>query len=187
MNIHDLSRRTHISLANLRKLERLDVLKLDEETPLAAPLRLHLGRNQRMTVAQMLALIDEPATLDELGKYEARARAQLATLGDVKATAAPRSVTAEIVEASKGNPEACRALANWLKAILPSEPVPYHWVAVRLLAPLNEFLRETNAPLINLALLKVRGLPEFAGWWKSVPIAGRNTIVFQKAKIALDL
>jgi len=180
MNIHDISRRTHISLENLRKLERLGVLKLDEETPIAAPLRLHLARNQRMTVAQILTLIEEPEIVEELGKYAERARAQISALGDVKATAAPRSVTAEIVEASKGNPDACRIIADWLKEVLPSEPVPYHWVAVRLLAPLNEFLREMNAPLINLALLKVRGLPEFAGWWRSVPKSGRNTIIFKR-------
>lgn len=188
MNIHDISRRTHIPLGSLRKLERLGVLMLDEEHDAAPAIRLHLGRNQQMSVAHLLALLDTPALVDDLGKYVDRAKGQVAALGDIKASAAPREVTAEIPEASKGKPDALRTLADWAKSILPAEPVSYHWLAVRLLFPLNEFLREQNAPLVNLALLKLRQSPEFAGWSRSVPRGGKTTTIFSRpANISLDL
>lgn len=188
MNIHDISRRTHISLANLRKLERLGVLMLDDENELAPVLRLHLGRNQRMTVAHMLALLDAPAMIAELGKYADRAKSQVDALGDVKASVAPREITAEIPEAAKGNPQAIRALGDWIKGALPEYAVPYHWIAVRLLFPLNEFLREQNSRLVNLALLKLRQSPDFAGWSRSVPRGGKTTTIFSRpANNSLDL
>lgn len=187
MNIHDISRRTHIPLGSLRKLERLGVLMVDDEHDLAPAIRLHLGRNQQMSVAYLLALLDTPALVDDLGKYVDRAKGQVAALGDVKATAAPREVTAEIPEAAKGKPDALRALADWAKAILPADPVPYHWLAVRLLFPLNEFLREQNSPLVNLALLKLRQSPEFAGWSATIGAKRPSVIFCRPANFPLDL
>lgn len=189
MNIHDISRRTHIAIGTLRKLERLGVLMVDDEDDAAPAIRLHLGRNQQMSVAHLLALLDTPALVDDLGRYVDRAKGQIAALGDVKATAAPREVTAEIPEAAKGNPAALRTLGEWVKSILPaSDPASYHWLAVRLLFPLNEFLREQNSPLVNLALLKLRQAPEFAGWSRSVPRGGKTTTIFSRpANFPLDL
>lgn len=188
MNIYEVSRRVGISLSKLRSLEKLKILKLYPEEELAPALRFHLGRNAHLSVAQLLALLDAPATLDDLGRYAVRARAQLTSLGDVKAGAAPRDVTAYSIDAGKGDVAAAEILAAWLRSVLPGFAVTHHWVAVRLLIGLPESLREQNAKMLTLALLHVRKLPSFAGWWHSEEFGMRNTIKYHaKAHLPLDL
>lgn len=186
MNIHEMSNRTGVSLSTLRKLDRLGVLKVDAESDAAAAIRFHLTRNQQMTAAQFLAVLDDRTLISELGRYSARCQAQLDGLGAVEATLAPKSVTAEIPQAARGDDDAALVIAEWLMSILPADPVPHAWPAVRLLMPLNEFLREQYAPLINLALLNVRRLPEFALCWRSEKIGDRNQIRYF-SKTTLDL
>lgn len=184
MNIHQLGNRTGISLAILRKLDKLKVLKIEAESDAAAEIRFHLMRNQRMTVAQCLTLIADPSLVDELGKYATRASAMLLELGDVQG--APNEVAAEISQAAKGDDDAALVIAQWLMQVLPAGTVPHAWVAVRLLLPLNEFMRVQYLSLVGLALMNVRRLPEFAGYWRSVKIGGKNEIRYF-AVDALDL
>jgi len=194
MDIYTLARKARVPLKTLRRIEKFGALKVDKESEQISQLLFHMRGNMKFTLPMLLWLIDDPALIDELGyisgTYAKRAEAQLRTLGDVKATGAPIDVTAEIQEASKGNADAALVLAQWLMNVLPDErTVSYHWIAARLLSPLNAFLREQNAPWITLALLNVRRLPEFAGYWKSVSIGARNEIqYFAKKELAgLDL
>lgn len=185
MNIYEMSQRTNISVSKLKKLQRLDVLKVDPENPVAALLRFHLARNQQLTAAHTLALLAAPEILDQLGKYTDRAKAQLAAIGSV--TAAPRNVTAAIFEAGRGDAGEAETLAAWLRDVLPREAVPYHWVAVRLLYGLPDTLKKQYAKRLNIALANVRKLESFAGYWTPEEIGVRNKIIYHQPKLALDL
>ena len=179
MNIHEIAKRSGVSLVNLRKLDRMGVLIVDQESERAGALRFHMARNPQLTTGQLLELMDDSDLIDELGSYEPRAREQLAAI-DWKGTAlpwsAPKYVTAAIRDAGKGDENAARIIAGWLMEILPAvgKPVGHHWVAVRLLHPLNAHLREQNSGLVSFALSHVRRLPEFAGYWKLEKIGKKN-------------
>jgi hypothetical protein len=190
LNIYEIAEKFAISVAKLRKMERDGCLRVDgEDSETAAALRHYLARNQQMTVAQIMSLLDSPALYIELGKWADRARTQVAALGDVKATAAPRDVTAYIDDAARGDSEAVEILMRWLHGVLPAKPVPHSWIAARLLINLPENLRASFIKRIPIALLNVRKQPEFAGWWTLAPTGAkdRNQTFYQKAKIALDL
>lgn len=187
MNIYELSKKSRVPLKSLRKLDELRALKIDAENDKMSKLVFHMAKNQRYTLPMLLWFLDDPGLLEDIGiesrRYQQRATVQLGELGDIAATSAPKHVTAEIREAGKGDDDAALVIANWLRLILPVEPVGHQWVAARLLAPLDEFLREQSAPMISLALLNVRRLPEFAGFWESEKIAKKNQIRY----FSLDL
>lgn len=190
MNIYEISEEHSISVTKLRKLERDGLLCVDgQESQTAAALRYHLRRNQIMTVAQVLQLIDAPGLVIELNRWAERARTQLEALGDVKATQAPRDVTAYIDDAARGDAEAIAILLRWLQIVLPTRPVPHAWVGVRLLVGLPENLRAYNIRRVPLALLNVRKQPEFAGWWHLASTGGteRNRTFYARPKIIFDL
>lgn len=185
MNIYQLSVKAGITVGKLRKLEKLGALKLDGETGFLDSLLFHMRGNQTLTVSQLLTLIEDPDLLDDLAaakpRYASRAREQIAAIGDASQHLAPREVTAAIVGASRGDDDESLIIVDWFKSVLPASPVPHAWLTVRLLAPLNEFMRGQTAPLISPALLNVRKLPEFAGYWQSEKIGTRSTIkYFQK-------
>jgi hypothetical protein len=189
MNIYQLSVKTGIPVVKLRKLDKLGALVTDGETGFLDTLIFHMRGNRVLSVAQLLALLDAPDLLDELGavrpRYASRAREQIAALGDTSTDRAPREVTAAIQGASRGDDDESLIIVEWLKTILPAAPVPHAWIVVRLLLPLNEFMREQAAPLISPALLNARKLPEFAGYWRSEKVGTRPAIkYFQKV---LDL
>lgn len=188
MNIHDLAARTGISLKILRKLEKINVLKLDPENALAAELRFSLSRQSQLSVMDLLTLLENPDIFGDLRQYDERAREQVARLGDVTSGAAPKHVTAEIPNAAKGDRRAALVIADWLKGILPAGPVGYHWVAARLLFPLNPFLRKENSKHVIRALLIVRAQPEFAGWWHVRKIHKVDRAeYFRAANVSLDM
>lgn len=185
MNIHELSSRTNISLSNLRKLERLKVLRIDKESELAPMLRWHLARNQHMTVAQLLDVLAAPAVVGELGRYADRARAQLAEIGVV--SAAPPEVTAAIYDAGKSDEASAEIIAAWLRDILPVEPVSYYWIAVRLLYGLPDTLKTQYAKRLNVALANVRKLDSFAGWFSFEKNGERRTVKYHKPLAYVDM
>jgi hypothetical protein len=193
MNIFRLSFQSGIPLRKLRLLDKLGALRVDPNPEFIDGLIFHMRGNRNLTVAQLLALIDDPAALDDLGaarpRYASRAREQLAALGDIVPQAAPREVTAAIQGASRGDDDESLIIATWLKSVLPVEPVSHAWITVRLLFPLNAFMREQTAPLISPALLNMRKLPEFAGYWQSEKIGARSTIKYfrTRGEISLDL
>lgn len=190
MNIFEISEEFGLSVAKLRKMDKRGVLRLDsEENKRAAALRHYLARNQSLTVAQLMCLIETPAIYLDLGKWAKRAKAQVDGLGAVEATAAPLDVTAYIDDAARGDAEAIGILMRWLQGALPNKLVPHAWIATRLLLPLPENLRAANIKLIPIALLNVRKQPEFAGWWRLVQLGGtgRNQTFYEKPYSALDL
>jgi len=196
MNIYQLSLKTGISVTKLRKVEKLGALKTDGDTSFLDSLIFHMRGNQALSVSQLLTLVESRDLLDELEavkpRYASRAREQVQALGDMTRGLAPRDVTAAIVGASRGDDDEGLIIAEWLKTVLPVDPVPHAWVTVRLLAPLNEFMRGQTAPFISPALLNVRKLPEFSDWWRSEKIGTRNQIRYfrpagEKSLDTLDL
>lgn len=183
MNIHELSRRTGVTLTKLRAIERLGALKVDAENATAQQIQFTLSRNPVLTLASALALLDDPSLIYDLGHYEKRARAQIDQLGNVKP--APRDAGAAIEGAAHGDEGSCAILAKWLASALPTEPVPYLWIAVRLLVALPETLRASLAGKVNIALAHVRKRADFEPYWSSATRSGKVTILYHKPRLDL--
>lgn len=189
MNIHDTATKYKISVSALRRLEKGGLLKFEKPSDSVAKMRFLLIRNQQLPVESLLELMDDPGTLFDLHKYEERGRAQITALGDVRGSVAPIEALASISDAAGGDAIAAQALADWLMPILPRDPVSHHWVAVRLLFPLDPIQRGAMLGKVSFALMHMRKLESFAGYWESVENkAGRKEIkYFQKKLDAFDL
>lgn len=185
MNIHDISTKYKISVTALRRLEKGGILQFEKPSDTVAKMRFLLIRRQQLPVESLLELLDDPGTLFDLYKYEERGRAQLKELGDVRGSLAPIEALAAISDAAGGDPVAAQAIADWLMRILPREPVPHHWVAVRLLLPLDPVQRDVMLPKASFALMHMRRLESFVGYWESVENkAGRKEIRYFQKKLA---
>jgi hypothetical protein len=189
MNLFEYCERYHISVAKARRQMKDGVLRLDrEENEQAAQMRFYLGRGQHLTLAHMVALLENSSILLDLGRYEERAEAQLAELGDVKGAAAPREVAAHITDARSGKePESIAILVAWLRSVIPTHPVSHYWVALRLLWGLPENIRKYDVPRVPLALLQCRKHPDLAGWWRVVESRGRTQTIYQRPEKPFDL
>lgn len=187
MNIYDISTKFKISVGALRRLEKGGLLKFEKPSETVAKMRFLLIRNQQLPVESLLELLDDPGTIFDLHKYAERGRTQLRALGDVRADMAPIEAQAAISDAAGGDAFAAQAIADWLISILPRDPVGHHWVAVRLLLPLDPIQREAMLPKASFALMHMRKLDSFAGYWESVENkAGRKEIrYFQKKPLDL--
>lgn len=188
MNIHDVATKSGVSVRALRKLEKLKLIRFDpdaDEHPRAAEMRFLLMRNQQLSAALLVELIENPPAFYDLRKYEQRARDQVAALGDVAATVAPIEVLAAIGDAAGADASAAQTLADWLMEILPGDPVSHYWVAVRLLLPLDPIQRDAIGKQISLALMHMRKLESFAHYWRSVPgTAGRTVINYFRPAVS---
>lgn len=192
MNIFEFCERFHISLAKARKMNKAGVLRLDENTSEAiTEIRHSLSRGQPLTAAQLVELVENPSAVLDLGRYASRAQDELDALGDARAQAAPKLVAAYVTDAAKGDPEAVGVLLDWLKRILPAQPVSHSFIAVRLLLGLAPNIRQYDVPRIPRALLNCRRHDAFAGWWRVENRKSRNVTIYQrpdkKALANLDL
>lgn len=189
MNIFDFCERFHISLAKARKMDKMGVLRLDENTnEHAAEIHHWLSRGQKLTAAQLCALVEEPSLLLDLGRYAGRAEQQIDALGNVKSQAAPKTVSAFVTDAAKNDAEAVDVLVGWLRDIIPSKPVGHSYIAVRLLLGLAPNIRHYDVPRIPRALLNCRQRPDFEKWWRVDRQKSRNVTLYQRPKLdALDL
>lgn len=192
MNIFEFCERFHISLAKARKMNKAGVLRLDENTSDAiTEIRHSLSRGQPLTAAQLVELVESPSAVLDLGRYASRAQDELDALGDARAQAAPKLVAAYVTDAAKGDPEAVGVLLDWLKRILPAQPVSHSFIAVRLLLGLAPNIRQFDVPRIPRALLNCRRHDAFAGWWRVENRKSRNVTIYQrpdkKALANLDL
>lgn len=188
LTIREAASQSGVSLASLRKLEKLGWLKFAEVSadPLKAEaeaLRFHLSRNQALTVAQCLALLERPDLLDELPpKYGERAAAQLATLGHAQSEAPGSRVTAYIGDAARGDVDAAQQLAGWLIGALPAHDVPHAWVAVRLALGVPPHMRDDACKAMPLALMHTR--KRLSGYFHK---EGKNTVYHQFRLTCVDL
>jgi hypothetical protein len=84
-SIHEFCAEFHISVAKARRMDKRGWLRIDGNATPIDEIRMALKRGQRLTVAQLVELIENPAGLLELGKYQAPAEAQLEALKDPRA------------------------------------------------------------------------------------------------------
>lgn len=186
MNIFDLADKSGISVKKLRVLDKLGGLRHDANATPLDGIAATIRSGNRLSVAQLVYLIENPAGALELGdKYAGKAQTQLDELGRVKGQEAPRSISALILDAFENNPEAVAAVVGWCKSIIPAEPVGHSYIATRLLLGVPENLRVHDFPRLRRLMSNCREHPEFAGWWHKEKVSSRNRTVYQKT--ALDL
>jgi len=179
MNIFDFCDRFNISLAKARRMEKANVLRLDENTPdEVQEIRHLLLRGQPLSASHLAGLIENPGWKMDLGKYADKALAALAPLGDALDEKAPLMVSAYIADAAGNDPHAQGEIIAWLRKIIPRKPVPYNYVAVRLILGIPPIDRVNDIPRIPRVLLNVRKHESFSGYWRLVQNGTRNATVF---------
>jgi hypothetical protein len=188
VNVFEFAEEFRLSLAKARKIKKRFPQIFDEADSAMDPLRATLAKGNRLTVPQLVELIENRAGLLELGKYATTAERELAALGNPQGQVAPNAVAANIMEAAKNEPEAVQILVDWLKEIIPAEPVEHAYIGTRLLLGVPDTIRKFEAPRIPRALLNARQHPDFAGWWRVEKSVSRNVTLYQKGtKKGFDL
>lgn len=166
MNLFEFAEKFRLSLPKVKQMHKAGYLRLDDDLGSEATAIRHLlSRGQPLTAAMLCTLVEDPGMALDLGRYSARAQAQLDDLGNAKAQAAPKEVAAYISDAARGDPQAVAVLVNWLKDVIPARPVNHSFIAVRLLLGLAPSVRKFDIPRIPRALLECRKVSDFAGWW----------------------
>lgn len=160
-------------------------LRIDGKTTPVDEIRLALKKGARLTVAQLVTLIESPSGILELGKYSEPAQKQLAAIGDAKREAAPPTVAANILETYQNEPEGVAIVALWVRSIIPAQPVGHAYVATRLLLGVPDNQREYETPRLQRALMNCRQHPLLTGLWRTERVASRNVTIYEKP--ALDL
>jgi hypothetical protein len=184
--IYDFCERSHISLKKARRLDKEGWLRLSSEVTPLDEIRLTLRTGaRRLSVAQLVYLVDNPSHMLELGKYGKLAEAQVDALDNPTHEIAPKEVAANILEAYKNEPEAVDIVASWVASIIPNKPVNHAYLAVRLLLGVPENIRKYDFAHIQRVFMHCRAHPKLAGCWKTVRQASRNVTFYQK--LALDL
>lgn len=186
MNVFEFHERYKISLTKARLIAKENPHWFDGTSTATDAARATIAKGNAPTAMQLVELIENPASLLELGKYVDTAEREIAKLGNPLGQVAPKEVVANIMEAAKGEPEAVEILVNWLKSITGDSPVGHAFIAVRLLLGTPASIRKSEGPRIPRALLNARNHPDFAGWWHTKPDGkNRNVTIYQKK--AFDL
>lgn len=178
MNIYETAAQFKVSVAKIRKMDKAGIMRLDNAHPLTDSMRFYLGKGQPLTVAQLVALVEDPTLIEQLGDKAGVALAQVAALGNPNP--APAETVAEIDQASRGDMEATgRIIPYLITCILEAESkgqpvINHHYIAVRLVLGSPASLRDYNAARIARALLNCRTHPGFAGWWRVVPKGAKS-------------
>lgn len=180
MNLFEFSEEFRISLAKARKIKKRFPQIFNEADSAFDPMRGTLSKGNRLTAPQLVELIENPGGLLELGKYATKAEQELAALGNPAGQVAPKAVVANIMESAKGEPEAVQILVDWLRTIIPADPVEHAFIATRLLLGIPATIRKYEAPRIPRALLNARKHDDFAGWWRVETVASQNRTYYQK-------
>ena len=187
MNVFEFSEKYKISRAKSRQIAKDNPQWFPDAPGDFDHIRAGLMNGDKLTALQLIQLIEQPSGLLELGGQAGKAKSELDALANPQA--APKEVSANIMEAAKGEPEAIRILVDWLKSIIPEKPVSHAFIAVRLLLGVPVSIRKSEGARIPRALLNARKQPDFAGWWHIVEgRKNRNVTIYQKSDLAnLDL
>lgn len=184
-SIHEFAAEYHISLGKARRMEKAGWLRVDANATPIDEIRIALKKGARLTVAQLVELIENPSGLLELGAYARQAQAQLDILGDPKSEAAPRDIAAQLLDAYRNEGEAVAAVASWVVSVLPSGPVGHAYIATRLLLGVPESIRKFDVPRLQRVLMNVRAHPLMVNNWRTVKQASRNVTYYQKRTLDL--
>lgn len=163
MNLYEFAEKFDISLRKARLMHEAGVLALDlADDPELSEIRLLLAKSAPLPVLKLCRLATDPQACKALGKYSAKAAEQVAVVGS-SPVPAPRPIAALIAEAARKDLQACKALLTWMGATLPSEPVPYAWIGVRLLLGINPANRKAEFRHLRPAMRWVRDLIDREG------------------------
>jgi hypothetical protein len=185
MNIFEISDKSKISVKALKRLDKLGVLRHDANLTILDDIRGTLRIGNKLSVGQLVYLIDNPAGLLELGKYGSKAEPQIEALENPAAEAAPPEVSSLILDAFEKQPEAIASIVAWLKTIIPEKPVGHAYVASRLLLGVPAGVRAAETPRLQRVMMHCRDNPDFAGWWRRETSFSRNRTVYQKTMLDL--
>ncbi len=192
MDLHEISLQCDIPLYLLRRLVKHKHLRPGQSSnPLAAKLQFILARNRPLSVAHLVALLEDEdeSLLDSLGKYMGKAMDQIAKLGSWRDEIASHDVVMDIEGAALKSETPARNLITWIKATLPAQgEVSHAWLAVRIAMGAKPQFRGIILNRINLALLNCRAQPEFAGWFTVRKAKGQAVTFYHRpANLAFDL
>lgn len=179
-SIHEFCAEFHISLGKARRMEKRGWLRVDTNATPIDEIRISLKKGAKLTVAQLVELIENPGGLLELGAYARQAQAQLDVLGDPKSEAAPADIAAHILDAYRNESEAVEAVATWVESILPAGPVGHAFIATRLLLGVPENIRKYDVPRLQRVLMNARAHPVLKPHCFTARDSSRNRTVYQK-------
>lgn len=183
--LYEISEEMRISVKKLRQMHKKGYLRCDGSVdPIADDIRTFLNSGLHLTVKQLVALIDTPSLLLEIGPKQDKAQGYVESLGDIDP--APDDVWPEIAGAAAGDKESVQKLVQWAYEAIPAEgKVSYHYLAVRLLLAVPEDLRKYEFPRLNKAFLNMRKSPEFEGYWFTERQGKRNVTWYHQPSFDL--
>lgn len=184
LTLKEISLKSGVGVHSLRKLVKTGFLKAMDEDPQATAIRNMLAKQRPLSVSHLVAIMTEPALVEMLGRYGAEAQAQVARLGRVYDSAAPREISALIDDAANNRADAVAALGGWLRVSIPEHDVSHAWLAIRLIWNSPENLRAEDIKRVPLALINVR--PEIPGYWRVDKLDGRTQTIYRCPKF-IDL
>ena len=192
MDLYEISVKSSLPIRTLKRLQKLGCLKVGQSSnPLAAQIRFGLSRHNPLSVAHLIALLEDEdeILLDALGNHIVAAADQIAKLGDWRNDIAPPEIAMTIDSAAIKDEIATRNLIAWIQATLPAQgEVSHAWLAVRIAMGAKPHFRGIILNRINLALLNCRAQPEFAGWFTVRKAKGQAVTFYHRpADLVLDL
>ena len=188
MSPKELAAKYNCSFKLIRRMIAGGDLHCRRKDDLASAIRACLSKNDsQLSVEQLLTLLSNPKLFHDLGARKHTAREQVQLLGNVKATAAPLSVSLCIRDAAGGDAKSVEAIMSFVKSNLPARPVRYQWIGVRLLFCRWPNLQKSDFYYLAKAMENVRSHPDFQGWWSTTPVGSQNPKIYHRPKLEFDL
>jgi hypothetical protein len=189
-DIYEINLKTGISLKKLRSMKKQGFLSVTiPKNPETSKMLWTLRKGNRLTVLDLVALIENRDSVGELGSYASLAQKQLEALGDAQGEAADLSIVNVIDQASQNKDEWLDVLEQWMKKVIPpNRDVPHHYIAVRAVLGMPQYHRGSAGWQVPKAILNVRDRHSFAGWYtvKATSYAHKATF-YHRPKLAFDL
>lgn len=189
-DIYEINLNTGISIKKLKSMHRRGYLKTtNSDNPEIAKMQHTLRKGNRLSVLDLLRLIENPDLVFDLGSYTFTAREQVESLGDAKIEAAKPAIAGVVDLASRDRPAEVEALEQWMKRVIPPDrEVPHHYLAVRAVLGVSIHSRRYIAGRVARAFQNVRGKSSFSSWFtlRSTSYA-RNATFYHRPKLEFDL
>lgn len=162
MDIHEIALEFRLPLKKVQRMQRAGVLNLTPTDEATGKIRAILSRGNVLPVLDLLALKRDPAKLDRLGAlHAAKAREQLASLGDIEAGALGERAANLVYGAAIMEAEPLGEFARALRAAIPPGGCTYSALASRVLwGVIPQRLEQTNR-FMRGAMQNVRKHPDF--------------------------
>ena len=186
LTIYQMNEKYNVSIRKLRRMQKDGCLRSDSSgDPIADDIRVMLSSGQHLSVKHIVALLEKPELVGELGDRQDIAQAQLRAIG--KPEPAPDDLWPEMAAAAANDPAALLKLIAWAQDVLPAgQRVRHHWLAVRLALAVPENLRKYEYPRLNRILHNMRRQPAFSGWF-TVNRSGARSVTWYHKPEGFDL